>query len=454
MAKTSPTPPAIPILRATDGAAVSALLDRRPARTPAVDRAVAGIIARVRRQGDRALLEFARQFDRLEGEIEVSRAEMRESARAVPPAVKRAIRMAAAHIRAVAARQVPKAWTISPVPGLRIAQRVTPLDRVGCYVPGGRYPLPSSLLMTAIPAVTAGVGEVFAVCPRPDPTVMFAALEARVTRLFRIGGAHAVAALAYGTESIPRVDKIVGPGNAYVAAAKAQVASDCAIDFFAGPSEIAVVSVSGRPDWIAADLIAQAEHDPDARAILFTPVMSLALAVAHEIAAQLPSSGPAAAALRNNGGIVVSDTLDESIALSQRLAPEHVVCDTGAVARRLTRAGTVFVGPLSAQACGDYVTGSNHVLPTSGAASARGGLSAADFVRVSSVQRLDRRALSRLGPPAVALAEAEGLTAHAASVRIRLDNASVASAFRRKANRGRSLPPKGGSHDEIVRRRR
>jgi histidinol dehydrogenase len=429
------TPPAtaraIRILRASDSAAVAALVDRRPARTPAVDRAVAAIVARVRRQGDRAVLAFARRFDRLDGALEVTAAEMRASARAVPPVVKRAIRTAAAHIRAVAGRQVPRSWTLSPIPGLRITQRVSPLDRVGCYVPGGRYPLPSSLLMTAIPAVAAGVGEVFAVCPRPDPTVMAAALEAGVTRMFRVGGAHAVAALAYGTESIPKVDKIVGPGNAYVAAAKAQVAADCAIDFFAGPSEIAVVSASGNPAWIAADLIAQAEHDPDARAILFTPSMALALAVAGEIDRQLPATGPAASALRNNGGIIVAASLAEAVALSQRLAPEHVVCDTDAVARRLTRAGTVFVGSLSAQACGDYVTGSNHVLPTSGAAAARGGLSAADFVRVSSVQRIDRKALERIGPAAIALADAEGLSAHAASVRIRLSDAGVASGFSR-----------------------
>jgi len=409
---------------------VSALVDRRPARAAEVDRAVAAIIGRVRKQGDRALLAFARKFDRLQGPMEITAAEMRAAARTVPTAVKRAIATAAANIRAVAKRQVPRTWTVSPTPGLRITQRVTPLDRVGCYVPGGRYPLPSSLLMTAIPAVTAGVGEVFAVCPRPDPTVMCAALEAGVSRLFRIGGAHAVAALAYGTESIPPVDKIVGPGNAYVAAAKAQVAADCAIDFFAGPSEIAVVSSTGDPSWIAADLIAQAEHDPDARAILFTPVMGLALAVAKEIDRQLPPTGPAAAALRDNGGIIVTETLDGAIALSQRLAPEHVVCDSAASARRLTRAGTVFVGSLSAQACGDYVTGSNHVLPTSGAAAARGGLSAADFVRVSSVQQLDRKALMKIGPAAVALAEAEGLSAHAASVRVRLD----------------SLPAKAGSH--------
>jgi histidinol dehydrogenase len=463
------TSTAIRIIRAGDAAAVSALVDRRPARTPAIDRAVAAIIDRVRRRGDRALLSFARKFDRLQGAMEVTPEEMRASARTVPPAVKRAIETAAGNIRAVATRQIPRTWTVSPVPGLRITQRVTALDRVGCYVPGGRYPLPSSLLMTAIPAVVAGVAEVFAVCPRPDPTVMLAALEAGVTRLFRIGGAHAVAALAYGTESIPRVDKIVGPGNAYVAAAKAQVASDCAIDFFAGPSEIAVVSSSGNPSWIAADLIAQAEHDPDARAVLFTPIMSLALRVAREIARQLPADGPAAAALRDNGGIIVADTLDEAIALSQRLAPEHVVCDSDAVARRLTRAGTVFVGPLSAQACGDYVTGSNHVLPTSGAAAGRGGLSAADFVRVSSVQRLDRKALDTIGPAAVALAEAEGLSAHARSVRIRLStgeslpakagshtdrrgaasaDVSVASAFRRKADGG------GAVHGRKTRRRR
>jgi histidinol dehydrogenase len=418
--RSSASSPAIRIVRASDRAAVSALIDRRPARDPEIDRAVAAIIARVRGQGDRAVLAFARKFDRWDGPIEITAAELKDAARTVPPAVKRAIRTAAAHIRAVAGRQMPQAWTISPTPGLRITQRVTALDRVGCYVPGGRYPLPSSLLMTAIPAVTAGVGEVFAVCPRPDPTVMFAALEAGVARLFRIGGAHAVAALAYGTDSIPRVDKIVGPGNAYVAAAKAQVAADCAIDFFAGPSEIAVVSTTGNPAWIAADLIAQAEHDPDARAILITPARSLALAVAREIERQLPSTGPAATALQRNGGILVTATLEEAIALSQRLAPEHVVCDTDAVAKRLTRAGTVFVGPLSAQACGDYITGSNHVLPTSGAASARGGLSAADFVRVSSVQRIDRSALERIGPAAVTLAEAEGLSAHAASVRIRL----------------------------------
>lgn len=410
----------VPILRSTDARRVGALLDRRPGHDADIARRVGAIVADVRRRGDRALLAYARRFDGSGDTIAVSRSEMRAAARSVPADVRRAIRLAASHIRQVARRQVPRSWTVSPAPGVRVTQRVEPLDRVGCYVPGGRYPLPSSLLMTAIPASVAGVKEIVAVCPRPDPTVMCAALEAGVHRFYRIGGAHAVAALAYGTATVPRVDKIVGPGSAFVAVAKAQVAADCAIDFFAGPSEIAIVSERGRAAWIAADLLAQAEHDPDARAVLFTPVRALALAVAAEIARQLPSDGPAATALRRNGGLVVTSTLDEAIELAQRLAPEHAVCDTDAVARRLTRAGTVFVGPTSAQACGDYITGSNHVLPTSGAAAARGGLSAADFVRVSSIQRISADGVRRVGPAAIALAEAEGLSLHAASIRIRL----------------------------------
>jgi histidinol dehydrogenase len=248
---------------------------------------------------------------------------------------------------------------------------------------------------------------------------MAAALEAGVNRLLRLGGAHAIAALAYGTATIPRVDKIVGPGNAYVAAAKALVATDCAIDFFAGPSEILVISTNGRPAWIAADLIAQAEHDEDARAIFVTPSARLGRAVAEEIAKQMPAHGPARAALAGNGAIVVTRSLDEAIAISERMAPEHVVCDSAAVAARLTRAGTVFVGPESAQASGDYITGSNHVLPTNGAARGRGGLSAADFVRVTTTQTLSRTGLKTVAAHAIALAEAEGLRGHAASIRIR-----------------------------------
>ncbi len=409
----------IRIVQGSETEAVAALLDRAARRNPAFERRVARIVSDVRRRGDAALLSYAKRFDRLSGDVEVTRTAMERGAASVPSDVRRAIAAAARHIRHVARRQVPRGWTATPVAGVTIAQRVTPLDRVGCYVPGGRYPLPSSLLMTAIPARVAGVRDIIAVCPRPEAVVMAAALEAGVTRLLRVGGAHAIAALAYGTATIPRVDKIVGPGNAYVAAAKALVAADCAIDFFAGPSEILIVSTTGRPAWIAADLLAQAEHDEDARAILVTPDARLARLVADQIAAQMPVAGPARAALARNGAIVVTRSLDEAIALSERMAPEHVVCDSAAVAARLTRAGTVFVGAASVQASGDYITGSNHVLPTSGAARARGGLSAADFVRISTVQTLSRSGLKTVAPHAIALAEAEGLRAHAASIRIR-----------------------------------
>jgi histidinol dehydrogenase len=248
---------------------------------------------------------------------------------------------------------------------------------------------------------------------------MAAALEAGITRLFRLGGAHAIAALAYGTSTVPRVDKIVGPGNAYVAGAKALVASDCGIDFYAGPTEIVIVSNAGNPAWIAADLLAQAEHDVDARAILLTSNRRLATAVHRAVAAQAPSEGPAREALRRRGAIVLTRDARESIELVNRLAPEHAVVDDAATAARLRTAGTIFVGRWSAQAAGDYATGSNHVLPTSGAARFRGGLSAADFVRVSSVQSLSRAALKRLAPTVIALAEAEGLHKHADSIKVR-----------------------------------
>jgi len=415
-----------------------------------VDRRVARIVSEVRRGGDRALATFARRFDGFEGPFEIHADAFDRAARRVPVKVRSAIALAARHIRHVARRQLPRQWSTSPVPGVTIEQRVIPLDSVGCYVPGGRYPLPSTLLMTAIPARVAGVREVIVLCPRPDATVLYAARVAGVTRMFRLGGAHGVAALAYGTATVPRVDRIVGPGNAYVAAAKAKVATDCAIDFFAGPSEIAVVSISGRPAWIAADLIAQAEHDPNARAILITPNARLARDVARAVARQLPRTGPAATALRRNGGIVLTRSVDEAIALSQRLAPEHLVCDNETLAKRLTRAGTVFVGDFSAQACGDYVTGSNHVLPTSGAAAARGGLSSADFVRIATVQRITARGLRAIAPAGVALAEAEGLTAHAASLQIRIELQRSKKVVRRTegapagAERGTGVPASDG----------
>jgi len=295
---------------------------------------------------------------------------------------------------------------------------------IGCYVPAGRYPLPSSLLMTAIPADVAGVTEIVAVCPRPAPGVMAAALEAGVSRMFRVGGAHAVAALAYGTATVPRVDKIVGPGNRYVAAAKALVAADCGIDFYAGPTEIVIVAARGSAAWIAADLIAQAEHDPDARAVLITPSRALAGRVAAQVAAQVTSrassESPARAALKSHGGIIVTRSVDEALRLANAAAPEHLVVDDDRMAKRVRCAGSLFVGQWSAQVAGDYAIGSNHVLPTAGAARVRGGLSAADFVRQITVQRLTAPGLKRIGRSVVDLANAEGLSAHAASVAIRM----------------------------------
>src|SRR5690349_4989033 len=281
--------------------AVKALLAPERVRDAATERRVATIVSDVRAGGDAALVRYARTLDRLDGALEIGIDEMRRAARQVPADVRRAIRDAARNIRTVASRQVPRGWRVRVAPGVSVEQRIIPLDRVGCYVPGGRYPLPSSVLMTAIPAAAAGVPEIVAVCPRPDATVQAAALEAGVSRLFRIGGAHAVAAMAYGTRTVPRVDKIVGPGNRYVSAAKALVASDCGIDFYAGPTEIVIVALHGPAAWVAADLIAQAEHDPDARSVLITPNRTLAARVAAEIAKRTPTSGPARASLRAHG---------------------------------------------------------------------------------------------------------------------------------------------------------
>jgi histidinol dehydrogenase len=407
------------IISSSDSRAIATLLSRQPSQDPLVRRRVAAIVAAVRAGGDAALRRYARRFDRLDGEFEVTAEQMRAEARRVPADVRRALKAAAANIRRVAVSQRPRTLRVRVAAGLTITERVVPLDRVGCYVPAGRYPLPSSLLMTAIPARAAGVREVIVACPRPDAVVMAAALEAGVSRLFRVGGAHAVAALAYGTESVPRVDKIVGPGNRFVAAAKDLVSADCAIDFHAGPSEVVILTGSMPPAWVAADLLAQAEHDPDARAVLVTTRRRYAERVAREVALTVPASGPAAAALLDHGAIVVAATTAEALALVNRFAPEHVLCDDAETAGKIASAGTIFVGWHTVPAAGDYATGSNHVLPTAGAARFRGGLSTADFIRVIAVQEMRPQALARLAPTVTTLARAEGLEAHARSVEIR-----------------------------------
>jgi histidinol dehydrogenase len=409
----------IAIIESSDTARVDRLLRPDSAMDARLARRVAVIVRAVRTRGDRALASYVRRFDGFAGPVEMSGRDLRREAARVPLAARRALGRAAAAIAKVAARQVPSPWRVETTTGVMVEQRVQPFARVGCYVPGGRYPLPSSLLMTAVPAAVAGVAEIAAACPRPDPAVCAAALEAGVSRLFRMGGAHAIAALAYGTATVPRVEKVVGPGNRYVTAAKALVAADCGIDLLAGPTEIFIVASRVPPAIIAADLAAQAEHDPDARAVLVTWSRRYAQAVAREVARQAQGT-PAEAALRRRSGVVVARSRREAVALLNRAAPEHAYCEDEETAGTIRSAGTVFVGRWSAPATGDYATGSNHVLPTGAAARVRGGLSAADFTRVFTVQHLTEAGLRRIAPTTMTLAGVEGLEGHARSVAIRL----------------------------------
>jgi histidinol dehydrogenase len=407
------------IVASSNRRAVAELLSATRIRDRATEARASEIVGAVRRNGDAALKKFARTLDGNAGRLEVPRSKWEREAATLDGAVRGAITRAARNIRSVAKRQVPKGWRHEVGAGTTVEQRVVPLGRVGCYVPAGRYPLPSSLLMTAIPARAAGVGEVIVCCPRPDAAVYAAALEAGVDRVFQIGGAHAVAAMAYGTGTVPRVDKIVGPGNRWVSAAKSLISADCGIDFYAGPTEILIVTASGPAGWIAADLIAQAEHDPDARAVLITTSRPLAERVAKEVARQMPPDGPARQSLARHGGAIVCRSIAEAIELTNRAAAEHVVTGTEDIARAVTNAGAIFVGEWTAQVAGDYAIGSNHVLPTAGAARFRGGLNAADFVKLVSVQRMTKRGLAKIGKTITTLARAEGLEAHARSIEVR-----------------------------------
>jgi histidinol dehydrogenase len=399
--------------------AVNALLSATRIRDRATESRTAEIIGRVKRGGDAALARYARDLDGLSGPIEVPKRRWETAARTLTPAVRTAIARAARHIRSVSKHQVPKGWRHQVAAGITVEQRVIPLSRVGCYVPAGRYPLPSSLLMTAIPARAAGVSEVIVCCPRPDAAVFAAALEAGVDRLFQVGGAHAIAAMAYGTRTIARVDKIVGPGNRWVSAAKSLISADCGIDFYAGPTEILIVTASGPADWIAADLLAQAEHDPDARAVLITTNRGLAERVAAAVDQQMPVTGPARQSISRHGGIIVCRSMAEAIELANAAASEHVVAGNESIGRRVLNAGAIFIGGWTAQVAGDYAIGSNHVLPTAGAARYRGGLNAADFVKLVSVQRLTKRGLKAIAKTITTLARAEGLEAHARSIEVR-----------------------------------
>jgi len=399
----------------------TALLDRSTRFDDGVDDAVAAILRDVRLRGDEAVAEYTRQFDRREPPYEVSRARWDELAATVEPRVRHALELAARRIRAFHEHQIEADVDVH-MDGVRLELRVTPLRRVGLYVPGGTARYPSSVLMTAIPAKVAGVPEVIMVTPGASPEAMLAARLAGVDRVFELGGAQAVGALAYGTASVPRVDKIVGPGNAWVASAKRQVYGEVDIDSVAGPSEVLIIADGEAPAaWIAADLLAQAEHDREARAILVTTSRELGDAVGKEVDAQLatlPRHAIAAHSIAHHGAIVLVDSLDDAIEFANRYAPEHLeldVKDARRVAARCTSAGAIFIGRWSSEAAGDYLAGGNHVLPTGGAARYASPLGVHDFRKRTSLIEYSREAALAHADDIAVLAACEGLDAHGRS---------------------------------------
>jgi histidinol dehydrogenase len=424
------------MIRILDSSDAAGLLTRRAAQMKKAEVAVASILADVRKRGDRALLACARRYDNLQAStVAIQPADLDAAYLRLPPDFRSAIRVATRNIRAYARHQLPKNRNMGAGAGLRLGQIVRPLECVAAYIPGGRYPLPSTLLMTAIPAQVAGVQRVVAACPRPADAVLGTARFLKLTQMFHMGGAHAIAAFAYGTQTVPKADRIVGPGNLYVAAAKKLLAGETGIDFIAGPTEILLIAASGDPRWIAADMLAQAEHDTHASAILLTTSRRLAAAVAGAIEKQiktLPTAAVARKAIDDNSAIVLVRSLEEAVELSNRFAPEHLSIPEASLLPAIRHAGSIFIGAYSPEAAGDYASGPNHVLPTSGVACIRGGLSVADFVKVISFQQLSEPALRRLAPAITTLARAEGLEAHARSVEIRLPIGKPAAAGGRR----------------------
>ncbi|MGH9721247.1 MAG: histidinol dehydrogenase [Bryobacteraceae bacterium] len=404
---------------------IGRLLARRSARLAEADAVVRPILDAVRRRGDRALVEYARKLDGLDRRsVRIPEDDLDRALAALPADFRAAVSTASANIRAFAEFQLPRASLRTTAPGLKVGQIVRPVDTAAAYIPGGRYPLPSTLMMTVIPAKVAGVPNIVVSCPRPVPEVLGVARLLGVSTVFHMGGAQAIAAFAFGTRTVPKADRIVGPGNRYVAAAKRLLAGDVGIDFIAGPTEVLIIASDGDPQFIAADMLAQAEHDVDAAAFLLTPSRRLGLAVASEIERQLrtlPTAAVARKAIQKNSAIVLVATLDQAMEISNEFAPEHLCLSHQLLLDKVTRAGSVFIGPFSPEAAGDYASGPNHVLPTSGAARLRGGLSAADFSKVISVQQLNRDALRRLAPAITTLARAEGLEAHARSIEVRVN---------------------------------
>jgi histidinol dehydrogenase len=392
---------------------------RKAVRLAEAEQTVQPILDAVEERGDEAVLEFARKFDGFSGhDLKVSTADAR-----VPDEFMAALETAAKNIRECAELQLPKENWVTFPDGRRLGHIVRPLESMGAYIPAGRYPLPSTLLMTVIPAQVAGVRTICVTSPHPGPEILATARSLGIPAVFRIGGAHAVAALAFGTATVPKVDRIVGPGNIYVAAAKKLLAGEVGIDFIAGPTEIVIISDDADPRYLAADMLAQAEHDVEASSILLTTSKRLAEQVVLEVERQLQTlvTAPIACeAIRNNSAVILCPSIAAAVEASNRLAPEHLVIYDESLLPNIQHAGSIFVGPSSPEAAGDYASGPNHVLPTSGAARIRGGLSSADFVKIISVQQLTPEALQRLAPAITTLARAEGLEAHARSVEVRL----------------------------------
>ncbi len=414
------------MIRILESKDMGRVLARRAARLNEAEDIVRPILETVRARGDKGLLELARKFDRLERKsVRVPAQELADAAQRLKPEFRSAVEVAAKNVRRFAEKQLPRDFTSTFAPGLRLGQIVRPLDTVGAYIPAGRYPLPSTLIMTAIPAQVAGVKNICVACPRPVDEVYGTAHLLGIDKVFQMGGAQAIAAFAWGTKTVPRADRIVGPGNIYVAAAKKLLAGEVGIDFVAGPTEILIIAAAGNPKFLAADMLAQAEHDTDASSILLTTSKRLAAQVAKEVERQLATLSTAAVARKaidKNSAVVIVKSLDEAAEVSNAFAPEHLSIHHEELLPKIRHAGSIFVGPFSPEAAGDYAAGPNHVLPTSGVARLRGGLSAADYVKVISIQQLDARALAKLAPAITTLARAEGLEAHARSVEVRLGN--------------------------------
>jgi histidinol dehydrogenase len=428
------------VIRILQSKDVGRLLARKAARFTEAEAVVTPILEAVRKRGDLALMEYARQFDRLERKsVRVPERELLAARDTLAPEFRAAIETASANIRAYSERQMPREWNRSFGAGLQLGQLVRPLDTVAAYIPAGRYPLPSTVMMTVIPAQVAGVPNICVACPRPVPEVYGTASTLGVRNVFQMGGAQAIAAFAFGTRTVPRADRIVGPGNIYVAAAKKLLAGEVGIDFIAGPTEILIIAADGDPRHFAADMLAQAEHDVDASAILLTTSKRLAAAVARELQRQLavlPTAPVAAKSIAKNSAILLVRSLEEALEISNRFAPEHLSIPDASLLPGVRHAGSVFVGPYSPEAAGDYTSGPNHVLPTSGAARQRGGLAVTDYLKVISVQNLNQSALRKLAPAITTLARAEGLEAHARSVEVRLTRTAT---VRERSPRERSL---------------